>query len=246
MPRTVHKYFLESRNFCFKCDACVAECYKPLESKIKNIESEFSELKDLLKSLLEDPTSSAALTSRNVVETSNPGTTRRRRKKVTKKINLAVTPTVTVTDDASNPQFSTPIATEIDEDFLTPLPPSPKKRPTTKGFFGTAGETGQIAAAEERKVFVISRVHPATTTEGIADFIKQHTDTENVRCQLMLPRGRTAADLDFVSFKVSATAADYTVLMRPEIWPSKVLVRDFVQTNRRRGGRGVAAGFHRF
>jgi hypothetical protein len=158
-----------------------------------------------------------------------------------KKKKGATTSALEVPTRQRAPSTSTP--NQDDDVFQTPLPPSPKRR-TSRGFFGTAGTASQISAAAERKIFVISRVHPSTSPDSIAEFIKQNTGIEDVRCQLMLPKGRTVAELDYVSFKISATELDYNELMKPEIWPAKVLVRDFVRYNRRKGGN--AAGFHKF
>jgi hypothetical protein len=183
----------------------------------------------------------------SVINLVSPVQTRRKSKKkrtIKKTLPPVKTPTVAVTENTSVQRTSTP--NEVDnEEFLTPLPiPIPKKRTTTEGFFGTADTDGQITAAEDKKTFVISRVHPATTSDGIINYIKERTGIENIRCQLMLAKGRTISDVDFVSFKICAAEADYAELMRPEVWPAKVLVRDFVKSNPRR--RGGAAGFHRF
>jgi hypothetical protein len=266
VPSTVWKLYRTRKEFLFFCDDC-RELQKNFVMRRNFAEAERSVAK--LLGILQAATAevdamccgvvgsaSAAISSKksNASETSvvdfvspkaRKSSRRNKKKRTTNTTNLAVTtPVVTVTVDESAPQTSTPQVTPRDDDFLTPLPPSPKKRSTNKGFFGTSGAASQISAAAERKVFVISRVHPATTPDGITDFIKQNTGVEDVRCQLMLPKGRDVMDLDYVSFKISATVAGYEELMRPEIWPAKVLVRDFFQSNRRRSGG--PSGFHKF
>jgi hypothetical protein len=176
----------------------------------------------------------------NLVTPVTPWKTRRNRKKSAKTTSQGTTSPIATGNESVQPT-STP---KDGDEFATPLSPTPKKRNTSRGFFGTANEASQICAASERKLIVISRVHPATTPDSILDYIRERTDIEDVRCQMMLAKGRSISDVDYVSFKISATAEDYDQLMNPEVWPARVLVRDFVRTNRRRG-RG-ATGFHKF
>jgi hypothetical protein len=263
VPSTVWKLYRTRREFLFFCDDC-RELQKNFVMRRNFAEAERNVSK--LVGILQEATEKVDAMCRGVVESASAAipskendtsveeffspkarklSRRNKKKRAVNKTNQAVpTPAVTVTEVDGAPKTSTPQVTPKDDDFLTPLPPSPKKRPTTKGFFGTAGATSQISAAEERKDFVISRVHPATTTDGIREFIKENTGIVDVRCQLMLPKGRDVAELNYVSFKISATVAGYEELMKPEVWPAKVLVRDFIQYNRRRSGG--PSGFHKF
>jgi hypothetical protein len=87
---------------------------------------------------------------------------------------------------------------------------------------------------------VISRIDPATKPENILRYVKDKTGIEDVKCQLLLPKGRELADLEFVSFKLGVNDSNYQNLMTPEAWPAKVLVRDFVDRRRRRNTAGFA------
>jgi len=266
IPDTFWKQFRKRNVFLFFCNHC-RELQKSFVMRKNFLEAErnVAELIEILQTATRDVDSMcrgavesvnaavSSLKTKSKIKTSETSfvdlvspkirpKTRHRKKKTDKETpHSVVTPIVTVTAGGSSPQTSTP---NDKDEFLTPLPPSPKKKKqTSKGFFGTAGAAIQLSAAAERKVFVISRVHPSSTPDGIVDFIRQNTGIEDVRCQLMLPRGRSLSDLDYVSFKISATEVDYNELMKPEIWPAKVLVRDFERTNRRRGGE---TGFHQF
>jgi hypothetical protein len=266
VPVTFWKQFRARKEFLFFCSHC-RELQKNFVVRRNFLEAErnVAGLVEILQTATRDVDAmcrgavasvNAAVSSLNaktaetsVVDLVSPKTNAKTRRPKKKKVvptttHDVITPIVTVTADRSAQRTSTPKEDEDNDEFLTPLPHTSKKRTTTKGFFGTANAASQISAAVERKDFVISRVHPSTTPDGIVDFIKQNTGVVDVRCQLMLPRGRTVADLDYVSFKISATEADYDELMKPEVWPTKVLVRDFVRNNRRQGAG--ATGFHKF
>jgi hypothetical protein len=259
---TFWKSFRARKEFLFFCDHCrelqknfvmrrnFMEAEKSLAGLVEILHTATQDVGMMCRSAVESVNNAASALSEkaaafSVVNPVFPTKNRRKKPKTATPARRGLTsPVTTASPDESARLASTPKPDEDDE-FLTPRP-SPKKPATRKGFFGTADGVSQLNAVEEKKLFVISRVHPRTTTENIVEYIKEKTGIDDVRCQLMLAKGRTVSDVDFVSFKISATEADYAVLMKPEIWPAKVLVRDFMQSNRRRGGGGGATGFHRF
>jgi hypothetical protein len=72
-------------------------------------------------------------------------------------------------------------------------------------------------------------------------FIQNKTEIDDARCTLLLPKGRELLELDFVSFKVSVKESCYTTLMNPEVWPARVLIRDYIV--KRNNNKRRSAGF---
>jgi hypothetical protein len=62
---------------------------------------------------------------------------------------------------------------------------------------------------------VLSRIQPDTTSDKIVNFIRRKTDLKNIRCHLMIPRGKTVNELEYVSFKVGVEVTNYSTLMVP-------------------------------
>jgi hypothetical protein len=128
-----------------------------------------------------------------------------------------------------------PVTRPTGEEVLLTSPSAAEKPKSFGNFFvGTSNDASDgIAAVEERRFLVLSRIHPDTTSDKIVNFIRRKTGLTNIRCHLMIPRGKTVNELEYVSFKVGVEVDDYSTLMVPELWPAKVLVRDFEKRNRR-------------
>jgi hypothetical protein len=113
-----------------------------------------------------------------------------------------------------------------EEVLLTSLSAAEK----TNFFVGTSNDAlDGIAAVEEMRFLVLSRIHPDTTSDKIANCIRRKTGITNIRCHLIIPRGKTVNELEYVSFKVGVEAANCPMLMVPDLWPANVLVRDFAR-----------------
>lgn len=92
--------------------------------------------------------------------------------------------------------------------------------------------TTDLMSVEERKVVVASMLHPTTDVGKLTTFLnkqlKLDKDSSSIRCQLLLPVGRTVEQLDYVSFKISVPEPLYPLLLFAEVWPKGVTLRDFV------------------
>jgi hypothetical protein len=134
------------------------------------------------------------------------------------------------------------VRANVAEDNKTPAPvaalsPAVKTRAQRAKAAKEKAEKQEIPATrltdEERRFLVLSRIHPDTTSDKIGNFIRRKTGITNIRCHLMIPRGKTVNELEYVSFKVGVGVANYSMLMVPELWRANVLVRDFEKRNRR-------------
>lgn len=79
----------------------------------------------------------------------------------------------------------------------------------------------------------VSRLQPQTSEDDILSFIKTSVklnDMDVLRCKLLVPSGKKVEELNFVSFKISASIKDYSVLANTDIWPQNVAVREFNNT----------------
>jgi hypothetical protein len=143
------------------------------------------------------------------------------------------------THSDATPKLENPI--DNDDSAETPLITPKIKKIGKRGFYGTAQDTPAIVAVEERRCIVISHIDPTTTADDIMQFIQNKTEIEDARCTLLLPKGRELLELDFVSFKVSVKESCYTTLMNPEVWPARVLIRDYIV--KRNNNKRRSAGF---
>lgn len=262
VPASFWKTFRAREEFLFFCDNCrqlqrnfisrrnFLEAERNLAGLVEILQTATHDVDVMCRTAVESVNAAVSTINKKissearVVNLVSPTKTRFKKKKAKPSPMGSKPPLVTVTAATSGQQLTSTPNNGDDDVFSTPLP-SPKPRNPRKGFFGTADAVAQIGVVEEKRFFVISRIDPSTTPEGIRDYIVERTGVEDIRCQLMLPKSRTLSDVDFVSFKIGVTEADYASLMKPDIWPAKVLVRDFVQQNRRRRGGG-ATGFHKF
>lgn len=91
----------------------------------------------------------------------------------------------------------------------------------------------KIKAVESRKLIVVSQLHPTTTAGEMSEYLNAHLKVENtIRANLLLPRGRSLEELDYVSVKLSVPESLYDLLMAPEVWPKGVTVREFISRPR--------------
>lgn len=99
-----------------------------------------------------------------------------------------------------------------------------------------------LKSVEARKSLVASMLHPTTVPADLEQFIKKQLNlaenSDTLRCTPLIPKGKTAADLDFVSFRISAPESTILQLQDAACWPNGVVVREFQprpRTDRRQG-----------
>jgi hypothetical protein len=242
------KTFRNCKEFLFFCDHC-RDLQKNFVTRKNFLETErcLSGLVETLQSFSQsvDEVCRGAITSVSATLKKKPPpvesiirTRAAKNKDAANAMSMMKKPIVTVTGiNDEQPAISVDSPSIADDVFVTPSVTPKLGASVKKGFYGVSEDNGEISVVEEKRYFVVSRIDPSTTTDDIARFIKNKTGID-VRCQLLVPRGREVSELEFVSFKVGVCEADYLLLMKPEIWPAKVLVRDFIEKTRRKRSVG--------
>lgn len=80
------------------------------------------------------------------------------------------------------------------------------------------------------KAVWVSRL-PTTTTD---DMIREHitelqTVSSNFEIHKLVKKDRDLSELSYISFKIAVNDADFAILNDPTVWPTGVLVREFVE-----------------
>lgn len=88
----------------------------------------------------------------------------------------------------------------------------------------------------------MSQLHPSTSDESFVQYVKKRlNDADNklkVQAFALVPKERSRESLNFISFKLNIPESSYADVLKPEIWPSGVIVREFVDDGRRRRKMG--------
>lgn len=127
----------------------------------------------------------------------------------------------------------------------TPSRPSPRPKPNVpESKVGTKPNSSGLSVVPKivrvrvrddkpkfEKALFVSRLLPATTVDGIVDFVVKNTPInvkERMNVHKLVKKGVDEATLDFVSFKIEVSAEDLDILNDSNVWPEGVLVREFV------------------
>lgn len=82
------------------------------------------------------------------------------------------------------------------------------------------------------KAIWVSKFHPETTPDEIANYIVTHTEAKDktkFKCTMLVKKDADLSQMSFVSYKIDATPEVYDILIDPENWPSNKQVREFVK-----------------
>jgi hypothetical protein len=232
--KTVLKTFRSNKHFLFFCEHCRI-LQKDFIARRNFVEAERSVAN--LVEILQTATQDVDTMCRNAIASIHTAEVTSKKKRSTKKKPAAVAAT-------SSPQAEPSVVNLVDsfdadsephnDEFSTPKAPPENRNIRKSGFYGTCDTVDHIGVVEERRYFVITRIDPTTTSENILRHIHEKTGINDVKCQLLLPRGKEVTDLEFISFKLGVKEKDYQTLMTPAVWPSKILVRDFEMRRRSR------------
>lgn len=125
--------------------------------------------------------------------------------------------------------------------------PSPRTSTRPLGLpepkMGTNANVGRLSAIPQpnrsrdeqpkfEKALWVSRLSPDTSIDDVIDFITTNTpvtDKSKMNVHKLVKKGVDLASLQFVSFKVELSAEDLDILNEPNMWPSGMQVREFVQ-----------------
>lgn len=82
------------------------------------------------------------------------------------------------------------------------------------------------------KAIWVSKFHPETKSDEIADYIVAQTEAKDktkFKCTMLVKKDADLSNISFVSYKIDATPDVYDILIDPENWPSDKHVREFVK-----------------
>lgn len=93
------------------------------------------------------------------------------------------------------------------------------------------------------KSVVVTRLHPSISNSQIVQFIVAKlglsTEHHNITARALIPKGKSAADLNFVSMLLVVPVELYAATISPTLWPQGALVRDFEDRPRSSKPSGV-------
>lgn len=98
--------------------------------------------------------------------------------------------------------------------------------------------TSNNTAANDTKTIVVSKLHPSTDANKLLSYVhsKTNIDISVFKTSAMIPKGKTSADLSFITFKLVTPSMFYDLLKSESVWPSGVIIRDFVPKPRESSG----------
>jgi hypothetical protein len=108
----------------------------------------------------------------------------------------------------------------------------------SRSLMGTGSGVSGLSAAGPRKWLYATYFSTTTTTDAIIGLVSSKTGCEDVKCNLLMPKSvANVTDLDYVSFKIGVKPEIYDQLYCPTLWPTGVMLREFVDRPRRFRGR---------
>lgn len=200
LSKTAVKLLNESPNLCWYCNDCVA-------FQIKDVTSSLGEMKESLVKLMDTvaTTKAAVVNSASVCSPATIGPT----------LNFAGSVSSLKRWRVGNGSVGTHF----------PQSPAPIS------VMGSNEADNTIKAVAPRKLVFVSQLHPTTTADDISQYLASQVQIEkdsHVRANVLLPRGRTIEELDFVSVKLSIPESLFEKVMSPSVWPRGVTIREFI------------------
>lgn len=95
----------------------------------------------------------------------------------------------------------------------------------------------------ESKAVVVSQLHPSITSDQLVQFVTKKlslkSEHNNIIARALIPKGKTTADLNFVSILLKVPETIYESIISPTLWPQGAIVRDFEDRPRKPRPSGV-------
>lgn len=231
LTRTAIKMINESSNIFYFCDRCKVFPVKAITEHLIAIKTSISNLSDVMSVQSEKTTKLMDEVAANTIKTD-------------KLTSSSMTPVSGFRLDSQT--VLSQKRRRLDTSPSVPRNASPA--PLSRNLLvGSAENGGGLQSVETRKIVVASQLHNSTTAEQLKAYISEKLSTgetaNSIRCNMMLPNGRSVDEVDFLSFKVSVPASLYDSLLKADIWPKGVTVREFVHrsVNTRRFGHFLPA-----
>lgn len=88
-----------------------------------------------------------------------------------------------------------------------------------------------------KKTILVSQLHPSTEATELKSYLddKLQQSGTAIQCKILIPKGKTRDELDFVGFMVIIPGSLYENVMSPTLWAKGVTVRDFIHHRKTRG-----------
>lgn len=162
-------------------------------------------------------------------------------------LKLGLTPKQVPLSSSIQPEFTVSSKRKrFDDSYVAQTVPEQQQQSSQELRIIGSGETSSsIIAIEQRRSIVVSMLDTATTSDDLINFVNTSLELNDksslFRCNMLLPSGRNLEDLDFISYKLTASETLISSLLHASIWPKGVTVRDFIPKNRppRRRPQGI-------
>lgn len=96
---------------------------------------------------------------------------------------------------------------------------------------GTCNDAADlIKSAPERKFVYASKFANSTTIETLRSFLsgKLNVNEDVIDCRMLVSANQDITKYNFISFKIGVDSDMFQRLLQPDLWPSGVLVREFI------------------
>ena len=96
---------------------------------------------------------------------------------------------------------------------------------------GTCSDVAEsVKSVPDRKLVYASKFANSTSPDGLRTFLCTKLDVpiDAIDCRLLVSANQDVSKLNFVSFKIGVDPELFTKLLHPNIWPTGVLVREFI------------------
>lgn len=133
--------------------------------------------------------------------------------------------------------FNTALITQIVPNLITRSQnvssPEPTEQLPIEPHVGKPSYEANFASQnfqEPNKSVVVSNIGTDVTMECLTDYVvdKLKVAKDSVKLALLLPAGKKKEDLNFLQYKITIPEVNHGSIMCPDLWPSNVLIRDFV------------------
>lgn len=83
---------------------------------------------------------------------------------------------------------------------------------------------------EPMRSVVVSNIGKDISADYLTDYLvnEMNIGRESIKVSVLLPTGKSLRDVNFLQYKVTIPATEYSCIICPDIWPRNVRVRDFV------------------
>jgi hypothetical protein len=213
VSRDVLKVLSECRNLSYTCDACLSRCYRPLEDKIDNLETEFRELKALFTATLAGRPAVSTVNPKPILVKSPPQRKQQPHRAVKKTPTFAdlISGRKTISKDDDTPRRSP----------VTDTPATPIT------IVGTGPKKTEISFAVPKFWVYLTGLDPETDDDILEEIVQTTFNSDDIKCVKLMPKNRTLEQCEFISYKIGFPLSMKDTALDPTSWPEGFSVREF-------------------